>query len=241
MPTPHTLSSVQRSALKWEQPALATCLILVFIFTGCAGMQLSQFQKHAARGDHDWIATQAITCQQASDACAKMHLIKGDACFHLAKAGRQPAINYACAADGLEKGLALNPSGADTGTQTYTQENLCESLDNLQAMQSGETAERTLDRFVEAAKALYQLAPKQLPAVYYLSRARLRQITPMLLDINPATRIPVCSRLKRTVSDVLSMMETAKVQRLPDWSRFADNYERLAYDLGAAINAADCR
>ena len=238
---PQTRSPVYRSALKWKRPALAASLSLILIFSGCASMQLRQFQKHAERGDHEWIVGQAIACQKASDVCGQLHLIKGAACFRLAKAGRKPAVNYICATDELEKGLALKPSWTDAGAQLYVQENLCESLSNLQALQSGETAERTIDRFVEAAKAFYQLAPEQVPAVYYLSRARLNQMEPILLYINAATRVPVCSQLKRTVTHVLAVMETARGQALPDWSRFADHYERLAFDLGAAMHAADCR
>ncbi len=232
---------VYRSALKWKRPALAACLTLILIFSGCAGMQLRQFQKHAKHGDHEWITGQAIACQKVSDVCGQLHLIKGGACFRLAKAGRKPAVNYACATDELEKGLALKPSWEDAGAQLYFQENLCESLSNLQALQSGEMAERTLDRFVEAAKALYRLAPERVPAVYYLSRARLKRMEPMLLDINAATRVPVCSRLMRTVTQVLAVMETARGQTLPDWNRLADNFERLAFDLGVAMHAADCR
>jgi len=53
--------------------------------------------------------------------------------------------------------------------------------------------------------------------------------------------MPVCIRLKRTVTRVLAVMETARGDTLPDWNRFADNYQRLAFDLGAAMQAAECR
>ncbi len=94
---------------------------------------------------------------------------------------------------------------------------------------------------MEAAKALYQLAPETVPAVYYLANARLRQVQPMLRDINVATPVPVCIRLKRTLTRVLSMMETTNASPLPDWDRFADNYRRLSFDLGVAIGAGGCR
>lgn len=239
--TPQTSSPVDRSALKQRRPALAACLTLFLIFSGCMSLQLTQFQKHAARGDHEWVATQAIECQKASDRCGRLHLIKGEACFRLAKAGREAAVNFACAADELKNGLALKPSWEDAYDQLHFQENLCESLSNLHDLQTGETAQRTLDRFVVAAQALYQLAPESVPAVYYLSRSRLRKIAPMLSGINAATRVPVCNRLKRTVTGVLAVMEIAKDHPLPDWDRFADHYHRLAFDLGAAIRAADCR
>jgi hypothetical protein len=51
----------------------------------------------------------------------------------------------------------------------------------------------------------------------------------------------VCNRLKRTLTGVLSMMERAKQTPIPDWNRFAANYQRLSFDLGSAIRMAECR
>lgn len=239
--TPQIWPQIHRTALKRGPQALAACLALIFIFSGCVSLQLSQFQHHAARGDHKWIAAQAIKCQKASDGCGELHLIKGDACFRLAKTDREPAVNFACAADELKKGLTLKPSWDAVGVQLQYQENFCESLRSLQGYQSGKTAEQTLEQMVEAAKTLYQLAPESVAAVYYLASARLMEIQPMLGDIDAATRMPVCIRLKRTVTRVLAVMETARGDTLPDWNRFADNYQRLAFDLGAAMQAAECR
>lgn len=220
--------------------ARALCLALLLVLAGCVAMQLNTFEKHAANGDHGWIAAQTVTCEKASDVCGRLHLIKGDSCFRLANADTTPVDNYTCAADEIEKGLALNPSWADATVHRQFQENLCESLRNLQDLHTGEAATQNLARFVFAAEGLYQLAPESVPAVYYLSKARLRQVQPMLFDINAASRIPVCNRIKRTVTRVLSIMETAKGAPLPDWDRFADNYQRLSFDLGAAMRAAEC-
>lgn len=238
---PHTWPPVQRTALKRRQPPLAACLALSFIFSGCASLQLSQFQNHAARGDHEWIAAQTIACTRPSDGCGQLHLTKGDACFQLAQMGREPAVNFACAADELEKGLALKPSWNADGVQLQYREKLCESLRRLQGGQSGKAAEETPDRLLNAAKALYQLAPESVPAVYYLASARLMGIKPMLGDIDAATRVPICIRLKRTVNRVLEVMETARGDTPPDWDHFAGDYQRLAFELGAALQAAECR
>ncbi len=216
-------------------------LIVVIVLTGCVTGQLSTFKKHASQGDYEWIAAQAVKCQDASDACGQLYLIKGDACFRLAKAGTVPAENYACAADALAQGLTLNRSWPDPTIQRQFQENLCESLGNMQDLQSGEAAEKTLVRFAKAAEALYTMAPDSVPAIYYLARARLRQVQPMLSDMTAADRVPVCNRLKRTLTGVLSMMESARQAPLPDWERFADNYQRLSFDLGSAIRVAECR
>lgn len=239
--TPQTPSSVGRPGLKRGQLARAACLALILFFSGCGSLQLSQFRQHAARGDHEWIAAKAITCRKPSDACGRLHLIKGDACFQLAKMGRDPAVTFACAADELKKGLTLKQSWDDAGVQLQYQENLCESLRSLQGYQSGKPAEQTSGRLLDAAKALYQLAPESLPAIYYLASARLMEIEPVLWGINAATRVPVCIRLKRTVNRVLAVMETAKADTTSDWNRFENDYQRLVFDLGSAMQAAECR
>jgi hypothetical protein len=223
------------------RPALFLCLLLILVLADCTAIQLNTFKKRAADGDHGWIAAQAVVCEKASEICGQLHLIKGDACFRLATAGTAPDDNYACAADELERGLALIRSWTNPADHRQFQENLCESLVKLQDLQSAEAAGQTLARSVEAAEKLYQLAPRSVPAVYYLAWVRLRQAQPTILDINAATRVPVCNRLKRTVTDVLAMMETAGTSPFPDWNRFADNYQRLAFDLGSAMHAAGCR
>ena len=204
-------------------------------------MQLQQVRRHAVRGDHEWIAAQAVDCSTASDRCGRLHLIKGDACFELAREGNAPMAYFSCAVDELSKGLALIPSWDAPDHQFRFQEMLCDALLNLQRLQSGRTAEQTLAHLEEAAKALYQLSPESVAAVYYLSSARLQQITPMLPGMTPATRLPACHRLRRTVTHVLSLMGKADNQVLPGWDRFADDYQRLAFELGSAMQAAGCR
>ncbi|WP_372682577.1 hypothetical protein [Desulfosarcina sp.] len=238
--TPNTWPPVHRTALK-RQPPLAACLALIFIFSGCVSLQLSQFQDYAARGDHEWVAAQTIECRRASEGCGQLHLTKGDACFQLAKMDREPGVNFACAADELEKGLALKQSFDAAGVQLQYREKLCESLRRVHGWQSGKAAEETPDRLLQAANALYQLAPESVPAVYYLASARLMEIKPILADINAATRVPICLRLKRTVNRVLEVIETARGDTPPHWDRFAGDYQRLAFDLGAAMQAAECR
>ncbi|MFO7713728.1 hypothetical protein [Desulfosarcina sp.] len=221
---------------------LPISLALSLILSGCVGRQLGQFETHAARGDHEWLAAQAIVCPRRSDdVCRRLHLIKAEACFRLAEAGREAAVNYACTADELEKGLALKSSEKNEGVQADYHEKLCESLSRLQDLQPAEMNALNPDRFVEAAKALFQLAPHSLAAVYYLARANLKKVEPVLEEINAASRLPVCNRLKRSVTDVLVVMQTAKGRSDNDWERFADRYQRLAFDLGKAIQAAECR
>lgn len=219
---------------------IAASLFLILMLAGCASMQLNRFKAHADRNDYQWIADQEVTCRQASENCGRLHLLKGDACLRLAGAAGAAASRYACAADELARGVALTPSWSDPAERQRFQEYLCEALQHLQGLQSGEAAEKTLARFVEAAEVLYQLAPGSVPAVYYLAKVRLRQVQHDLPDLNAARRVPVCHRLKRTLNEVLSTMESARQSDLRQWNRYAQNYQRLAFDLGTAIRTAEC-
>lgn len=220
--------------------AIVVSLFLILMLAGCASMQLNRFQAHADRNDYQWIADQQVTCRQASESCGWLHLLKGDACLRLAGAAGASANRYACAADELAMGLTLTPSWSDPAERQRFQEKLCEALLRLQDLQSGETAEKTLARLKDAAEALYRLAPGSLSAVYYLASVRLLQVQPDLLDLNAARRVPVCHRLKRTLNKVLSTMESARQSDSRQWERYAQNYQRLAFDLGSAVRMAEC-
>ena len=215
--------------------------LLTLWVPGCAVVELHQFEKHAATKDDRWIAGRDIRCGKASNTCSRLHLIKGEACLRLARSGRASAKYYGCAADALAQGLALQRSWPEPFQQQRVQEHLCESLAGLQRLQSDEAAAHTLARLADAAAALYRQAPDSIPAIYYLSIVRLREVEPRLAHLAVYDRMPVCTRLKRTLMTVLTTMETAKSEKSEDWMRWAKHYERLAFQLGSAINTAQCR
>ncbi len=223
------------------RPAIVVFIVLMQLLSGCSTSQLHTFQRRADKDDYHWIAQQAITCNQTSTVCGRIHLIKGDACFNIAKAAPSSKPYNACAADELEKGLALIPVWTDYTQHRRVRENLCQSLLNLTTLQSGEPVEQTLARLFKAAKELSVLAPKSVPATYYLACVPLCRARYMLPEINPAKHIIVCNRLKRNLTQVLSMMEAAKEQPPQDWDRFASRVQKLSFDLGIAIQSARCR
>jgi hypothetical protein len=226
----------------WVRPGWTVAIFLssLLMLAGCADVRLNRFNAHADRNDYRWIADQEVGCRKADETCGRLHLIKGDACLRLARAAETATDRYACAADELARGLALVPSWPDPAERQRFQENLCEALQHLQDLQSGEDAEKTRVRFIKAAQALYQLAPESLPAIYYLASARLQQMQPELTDLNAARRVPVCSRLKRALNGVLSTMQSARQSDSRQWKRYATRYQRLSFDLGRAIRAAEC-
>lgn len=238
------LCLVMGPALYFSKPLIMVvmgCLLFIVTLSGCTALRLYQMQRRAAQGDDAWIAAQPVDCETLSRTCGQLHRIKGNACLRLAKKGIPPATHYACAADELAKAMALTPTWDDLGQQLDTAEQYCDALDQLQRLQSGNAANETRDRLLDAAQRLYQLAPDSVPAIYYMSIARLRQLAPRLETLNPAERLPVCSRLKRTVNHVLSLMESARHDQLPGWDRFAERYQRLSFELGSAMHTAECR
>jgi hypothetical protein len=206
----------------------------------CTSMQLSTFKQHARRGNDAWIAAQEVDCAGRSDDCSWRHLMKGDACLRLAGTGTAPEENYVCAAQSIERGMFLKPAWPDPSIQRQFQEKLCESLLNLPVSQSGAVPLASPDRLAEAAEELHRLAPGSVAAIYYLAKARLMQVQPQLPDIAAVDRLPVCNRLKRTLTGILSMINSAERSPLPNWERFADRYQRLSFDLGTAIRLAEC-
>lgn len=220
---------------------LALCILFMQSWVGCSSTRLHRFEQRAAKGEYRWIARQDAGCDQASDTCGRLHLIKGNACLQTADSDPEPQQRYACAADELEKGLALIPDWTDQGLHRQVREDFCRSLLNLWKRQPVEKADQTLSRLSDAAKGLFQLAPESASATYYLACVPLYRAQTMPPETNPAARIPVCNRLTRSLTRVLSKMETAKLQPPADWDRFAASYERLSFELGMTILTAQCR
>ena len=154
------------------------CLLILPVLTGCAAGQLTAFKTHAAKGEYGWIAGQAVSCEKVSNRCSQLHLIKGEACLHVAKDESASIDDYICATDEIEKGIALKPSWDDTALHHKYHEMLCYPLMRLHDLQSDKAAKQILPRLDKAAKSLNRLAPQSVPAVYYLASTRLRQVHP---------------------------------------------------------------
>ena len=217
-----------------------TCLVGVLFSGGCSTTQLATFQRHAEREDFHWIAAQSISCEKAGKVCGRLYLIRGDACFHLAETGHEPAEYHDCAADAYYRGLSLMPAMADRELHKRYLENLCESMSYLQETAPDRKETNHAVKLMEKAKALYQLATDSASGRYYLSKARLLSMGPVVNAGHVADRSMVCIRLERILLDVLSMIETAKNQPPPDWDRFSHKFERLAFDLGSVLKEAGC-
>jgi hypothetical protein len=215
---------------------LGCLLVILLLQNGCPAplRQLQAFKEHAAATDFQWIATQEVQCQAETAGCNQLYLIKGDACFRLAKQRRDEVKNYTCAADHLEAGIRLTtqwPQDSLDLNQTQTYENLCEALRNVQDVQQGTAAAATGERLRTAAETFARLEPQHPGAVYYVAKARLRALQPALLQVNDATRPRLCQNVAQLLEPVDAVIAHAAQHPPALWSRYEANYRLLKGEL----------
>jgi hypothetical protein len=82
-------------------------LVIIALAVGCAPTirQLADFKNLADAGDYTTITGREVTCTQGNRGCNQVHLIKGDACFELAKRG-DPG-RWDCAIQHLSRGIDM--------------------------------------------------------------------------------------------------------------------------------------
>ena len=212
--------------------------IFIAIVGGCKTTDRIRFSAHADHGDHAWIVAQTVDCKDASMTCGELHLIRGMACFELALADDEPSRHLACAADELEKGLALHPSPENA---LAYRKRLCEALRRLVAQPSSPINAEIRRRYALAAKTLYRTDPGNVAAQYHLASARFHTLQWQAETLTPASRPIVCSRLKRNLTAVLSAIKSAEHGTVDDWATYSERYHRLAFELGLLLQQSQCR
>lgn len=235
--------NTRSSERQWAWGALITGF-LFFLAFGCQNLkQLEEYKTHSSAGDYGWIVAQDVDCDSTSDTCGQLHLIKGDACFNQAKSKVDEKKNYSCAADELEKGIMLNKNWADPKAQLQTHENLCESLRNLQDLQSGEEAKKTLEKLDAASTRLAGLFPGSYAAVYFSAKAQMRKAQDALWTIQdkPGERKKVCQSLLSSMDAVKNTVKKGKAAGGSDWKRYETSFTWLSADLSKAIKLAGCK
>ena len=128
-------------------------VILVTLITVCMGAcgsvsELKDSKKDWNSGDYAAIAAQDIRCKPSEEGCNQLYLLKGDACFRLAK-----MTNF-----------NLN--------RPQTFENLCEARRSWRDLESGTTAEAINRQLLAGAEAFLAAEPGNLAAIYFLNNAR---------------------------------------------------------------------
>jgi hypothetical protein len=209
---------------------LVALFFLVFLLATCGTVgQLGETKKHWNDKDYEWIANREVECKASDEGCNQMHLIKGDSCYRLAKADKEPQRFYQCAFDELQTGIdqtkEWKPGELDLNrSQTY--ENLCESTRNLQDLKKGAEADEMTKRLVSISQAFLAAEPGNLAGIYYLNSARFTMLGRCLVD--PGKCPSLCENLKATEQELEKVMSRAEV------SRYIDNYHRLISDIRGA-------
>jgi hypothetical protein len=211
---------------------LAVCFL-----NGCAISQLNKFKDHSREKNYAWIAAQTVSCQPLEEGCNQLHLIKGDACYRLAQDKTDERKNYQCAVSELETGIAQTQQwevGDLPLNRAQTYENLCESIRNLQDLESGAAAEELTNKLLFDSKQFLSAEPGNLAAIYFLNSARLTLLRRCLL--HPENCPSACDNLKAIGGEVDKAMPAAAQ------TRYEANYHRLHEDIEAAKRSlAGCR
>lgn len=217
---------------------------MLWVFVGCLSAcgtvgQLEELKDLAGQQKYTEIAAQEVRCELNDEGCNQLHLIKGDACFRLAKAGGDPEARYAaCAAKELEEGIRATrdwkSEQAVVGSRAQYYENLCESLRLLQDSQQTPAAAATNARLLSAAKAFLIAEPEHLAAIFFINSARFAQF-----QIDP-------SRLRDSASACTALngqlAELDRAEARSGGNPYAVNYRRLRLDIiGLKRAVAGCR
>jgi hypothetical protein len=217
------------------RPVSGLLLVFVVLLAGCGTLkQVKQFKEAAAAGKYQELAASEVSCKPRSDGCNQLHLIKGDACFRLAKQGVNPEKHYTCAVQHLDLGIEQTRTwerGDLNLDRAQTYENLVESLRNLQDIQRGEQARATGAQFLKVAETFERKEPKHLGAIYLAAKARMRELQPQLLRITTENRAALCRRLKTIHAPIARVLADAPAEY---WSRYEQNYRQLDRELALA-------
>jgi hypothetical protein len=186
-------------------------LIIAFVSCLCTIKQLSSFKQQWHAKNYQWISQQEISCEKEKQGCNQLHLIKGDACYRLAKAGIEPEKNYQLAAKHLWLGIQMTEQWEMKKidldrSQTFI--NLCESFRLLQDLQAGEQASETGQNFLQVSELFFQQEPENPAAVFFFNKARFRQIQS---DINRGENSQViCEKLNAMLSAIAQVLPQAQ-------------------------------
>lgn len=197
---------------KYRFTAVAVVGLLLFVLAGCPSIlsKVDKFKSLHQDGRFEQLAAMEVSCDAGDQGCNQLHLLKGDACFRLAKnpadtAGRPS--NLECAAEELTTGIKTtrdwNKVSIDRA-QVY--ENACEA-----ARLSGDFGDRSHFEALLAANAeqFLNFAPDNPGAIYYNARAEYFTLTQ---SQNPCTG---WQTLRARVDTALQRFQTNPRYRKP--------------------------
>ena len=176
-------------------------LFFVFLLGGCCATNTIQPLKKAktlaGQRDYTALAGMEIKCSESCEGCNQLHLLKGDACYRLAKAGQAPEPHYRCASAELMEGIRLTRDWRMENfdlnrTQTFI--NLCETQRNRRDLLSGSQADAVNAQLLTSAQAFLAAEPGNPCGLYFESNAQYAQLRKCLL--HPENCPALCSQLQ---------------------------------------------
>lgn len=213
------------------RPHGVAVLLCALLLAGCASVQqtrqLDDFKALAAKGDYATIAARDVSCDATDPACAQAQLLKGDACYRLAKAG--DASRYACAADALGAGLVAPGLDQPAATRAAYTSNRCEALRQARDRVSGPPALARNKELAACAQALETLNPGSAAARFFAVNAGLAAV-----QIGP-TDTTACARLDALAASLREREGAAAASGLDA------PYRRLGNDLQLTRRGFGCR
>lgn len=212
--------------------ALAGCLALALLAASCGAIkhtidpetaQLERFKELGAARHYAAIADQEVRCTEVDGICRQLHLIKGDACFELARGGDAAMARYECAILELEAGLDED-LGQETalGSNRRFAEKLLEALRERRDL-SASAAESApyAARLVQNARVFRTVYPDQAAGYYYEAGGRYGQLLDRIAaGTNGAT---LCGELEA----ILALLRVGT----PPEGRYSANFERITRDV----------
>lgn len=203
---------------------LATLLISLTL-SACATRQLKNFKEDAANSQWQKIAEDEVNCEAEDEACNQLHLIKGDACYRLAKQNAETSKNYQCAAEQLELGIRQTTdwgaAESSIGNRAQYYENWCESLRLLRSEQSSNAAAEPYNQKLLSCAREFLQAPGQLQpaATFFLHNAELAAVRFRISDPGNCQTLGLLEQNEKAAA-----LQAAQ-------SRYAELHRRLLNDI----------
>lgn len=172
-----------------------------FLAGGCCSFSttksLGKAKDLAGKGDYAAVTGLAIDCDASCEGCNQLHLLKGDACYRLAKNGQEPLKHYPCAVAELAEGIRLTKQWQMEAfnlnrPQTYT--NLCESLRNWRDLSKGSEADAIDEQLLKTSREYLSAEPGNPCAIYFLNNAEYAGQRACLL--HPENCPSLCTKLQ---------------------------------------------
>ncbi|MFQ5587932.1 MAG: hypothetical protein ACE5F7_03745 [Nitrospiria bacterium] len=201
--------------------------LLVF---GCATLKgLKEAKEDWKNRNYASLATREVSCKASNKGCNQLHLIKGDACFRLAKSGAEVAKHARCAAQHLQTGISQTEDwqvGDLNLNRAQTHENLLESLRLWRDTQRGAEAKKITTQLVASAQAFLQIEPGHLGGIYFLNSGQYTLLRPELLRQTKPSQL--CADLKRILQSLSDSEPKSQ------GTKYAPNYAQLRSEVNLA-------